>query len=697
MKKLVSLLLALIMVVSLVGCGGQDMNAALNGESETNEPATNNDTPADDQSADNQTPAEVDPASWVNADVEVYVTYNGEKFITFNESTPFTAPDGTTYKKGDLLPTWQYMNDKLNLNIVDKTPKSGSKEDLLLEQAAATQFEDANVFVGTPRMLSDYGVQGYFVPLNEHWDKLPNFKAFLDENPTVAASLTQADGNIYLTPYFDDIDQLERMFIMRIDWVQKLLDEDTDAYDTDRTIDTVYEPFYDYSNGKEIEMTDGSTQNFEIADNIIDIQNNLDTKNGATLVQSLKDYIDANYMNDKTGYTKRSELFTSSNAVYDADELIALMRAVKANPVYLTGENKDLTIYFPRRVKDDDKARMLATIWGVRGIDSRNGLYYLDSDDNVVDARDTDEFLTALDNLHKLYQEGLVLEDFDQAKGQTTDFRSINFQTNDGFLAYDYAASTVALHDLIPEDLQAQYGTVFEPVVSAAAPWFNDEFEHYAESNRSVKTKGGWGITTNTKDDQLDAALRLLDYPFTEDGLAVMSFGPKGLYWNDYTEIGGKQVPKLIDQFMVDRDTYANGNWSNFMRGFIGATFGIGHVKQTIALEQQVSNEHYKNGIDRILNSTTKLASLSTDVPPERRLMPTILPLNEDQIEASSINTYGQYYDEWQTRIIKYGFGTKIPNSSDSVPTKEQFKQDLVDKGIEIDQTIRNQAYHTIQ
>jgi len=675
MKRLISLILALSMIFTLAACANN---------------VTDTGTKNEDKKAEKTEGA---PAATEHADIEVYVTYNGEKFISYNESTPFTTPDGKVYKKGDLLPTWEYMGDALNLSIVDKTPKSGSKEDLLLKQAAATKFEDANMFVGSPRTLSDYGIQGYFIPLNEYFDKLPNFKAFLDANPTVTATLTQADGNIYFTPYFDDVNELERMFLMRLDWVKAILDEEAPGFDTQKKIETVYEAFYDYAGGKTIQVGEDNKQTFDIKENIIDIQNKLSVKDGANLAQALRDYIDENYMNDKTGYKNRSDLFISSSAAYDADELIALMRAVKANPVYLTGEDKDLTIFSQRRVKDVDKVRMLAVIWGIRGVDSRNEFYFLDKNGSLVDARMDDDYLTGLENMHKLYEEGLILQDFDQAKGQVSDFRKLNFQTNDGFITYDYAASTVALHDLIPAEDLEKYGTVFEPVVSAAAPWFSDEFEHYSEGNRSVKTKGGWGIASHTKGAKLDAALRLIDYPFSPEGLNVLSFGPKGLYWNELVDVNGKKVPKLIEQFKIDRDEYASGNWSNFMRGFVGATFGIGHLKQTIALETQVSNEHYANGLSRIAKSPTTLASLSTSVPPERRVVPTILPLNEDQVEALSVNTFKAYYLEWQTRIIKYGFGAKIPNSSEAVPTREAFVQALKDKGIELETRVMNQAY----
>lgn len=41
---------------------------------------------------------------------------------------------------------------------------------------------------------------GIFVPLDEYFDYMPNFKKWLDENPTMKASLTSPDGHIYYVP-----------------------------------------------------------------------------------------------------------------------------------------------------------------------------------------------------------------------------------------------------------------------------------------------------------------------------------------------------------------------------------------------------------------------------------------------------------------------------------------------------------------
>ena len=45
-----------------------------------------------------------------------------------------------------------------------------------------------------------YITSGMVEPLDEHFDVMPNFSAWLDANPTIKASLTASDGHIYYVP-----------------------------------------------------------------------------------------------------------------------------------------------------------------------------------------------------------------------------------------------------------------------------------------------------------------------------------------------------------------------------------------------------------------------------------------------------------------------------------------------------------------
>ena len=70
--------------------------------------------------------------------------------------------------------------------------------------------------------------------------------------------------------------------------------------------------------------------------NIVELQNALSVKNGETLTRTFIQYIKDNY-----DYASPSELFLGEKAAYDIDELVALMRCIKANPGYLTDGRAD--------------------------------------------------------------------------------------------------------------------------------------------------------------------------------------------------------------------------------------------------------------------------------------------------------------------------------------------------------------------
>ncbi len=57
---------------------------------------------------------------------------------------------------------------------------------------------------------------------------MPNFKAFLDANPIVRLSISDfTEGNtggaIYFSPYYEGVNDIRRLPLMRTDWAEKLL------------------------------------------------------------------------------------------------------------------------------------------------------------------------------------------------------------------------------------------------------------------------------------------------------------------------------------------------------------------------------------------------------------------------------------------------------------------------------------------
>ena len=94
-------------------------------------------------------------------------------------------------------------------------------------------LKSIDMFSGSASQLQEGGAQGKIVNIAEYLDDMPNFKAFLEANPIVRMSLTgSVDGSdagaIYGSPYFDGLNDIEKMPLMRADWVVKLLDGEGD-------------------------------------------------------------------------------------------------------------------------------------------------------------------------------------------------------------------------------------------------------------------------------------------------------------------------------------------------------------------------------------------------------------------------------------------------------------------------------------
>ncbi len=67
----------------------------------------------------------------------------------------------------------------------------------------------------------EYGPDGAFYAVSDFLDVMPNFSAYLDENPDVVASITAEDGKIYHIPYIQE-GEVARAYYIRTDWLENL-------------------------------------------------------------------------------------------------------------------------------------------------------------------------------------------------------------------------------------------------------------------------------------------------------------------------------------------------------------------------------------------------------------------------------------------------------------------------------------------
>lgn len=611
-------------------------------------------------------------------------TYSTEEHVTLNMavlynklrmvytdadgSTPFTAANGKTYNIGDFKPVWEELQTRLNCTFVDAAVASATATNDSFDELKLTNFEGVNMInAGTSRII-EYGLQGSFVDLSQHLDYMPNFKSFLESNPAIANQIKAGDGATYYAPYFDGYDDIEKTFIMRIDWVEKLLDGDGQTYDTAKEIGEIYYSNYmpESLSGSPIEVesvtADGTATQViakDYAKNIVLIQNELEVKNGETLTNALKQYIDDTYGDT---YAKRSDLFCGQDACWDADELVALLRCVVCNTEFLTGQADNQVVgIWPREYTTNRTQELIrfAQMWGVRGLEARSQWFYLDSNGELQDARLNADTMDGLEMLNQLYKEGLILQDFDQAEASGAangNHRDALCKANLGFMTYDYVQTTCAVNNY--EECKAYAGFNLAPVLNPVANWDGD-YMRFTESWRSVKTEG-WAITSATTELELERCLTLIDYLYSEAGNTLMSYGPEA--WIDGTiEYKGQTVPKLSDAAITELNTLAKGNYTNYYRMWLGGTFPVGYIKQqgmeyqTVAANGKVGLEKVENAIGLGVIKHVVFNDAAAEGNPDWMIIPTSFAL-DDQDNAL-------IKDECQTLSSNFNPGSKAENN----------------------------------
>ena len=677
--KITALTISAILAVTsmLSGCGGGGTTTGGNGGSNDNGGA-----PADTTAAAETTAATNGDAGTQKAETKEQPTetieateltyapgttlrmacgYNSDKtgmsFTADLAGEGITLADGVTYNSGDLKPTWQEVEKRLEIKIEDKYQGNNATNEYQYWDA---QLDQVDMLSGTATLLSENGQQGKLVNLAEHLDEMPNFKAYLEANPIVRLSITGAAagpnaGAIYFSPYFDGVDDIERMPLMRTDWVEKLLNGSGEftADKSNKTAAPVYTPFMPTSGSIEIDVVkaDGSAaetikKNYDAYGNIVDKMNAAGSIDGVAAVNMLREYIDKTY----DGYygENRADLFIGQNAAWDVDELVALLRCVVANPQTLNGTDSVQGLHSrednnnQRRV---DMFRFAGSLFGVRGLESRLDYLYVGTDGDLHDARNEAATYEALSKMHDMVTEGLISQAFVNAEEVKTEKY---LEDDSGFMHYDYNQTQTAYNATV---LDTANGEKYMAVMVPVSRW-NDGTEKYmrfTESWRSVKTDG-WAISVagvSGNNDKLNACLKLIDYAFSPDGQVLMSYGPDAFIKHDDAgnvvtfDFNGKQWPVVSDKSYEDLWTLQNGNYTNYARYYIGSTLSF--VKSQ-AFEYQCTHEVGKEGAGHI----SKAIALGTIKHPALAIadnswytsVPAVLP--QEVAEANAINELTQ-------------------------------------------------------
>ncbi len=655
-KSLLAMILAVAMAAALLsGCGPsiqyeQDSSSSQNSGSNTGG-GSSNDTGSSSSGGSLEYAA--------GTTLRMATGYNSTKTgISFDSETAgqgVTLADGVTYHTGELKPTWVEVQNRLNIVFEDKYQgNSASKEfDFWKERLG-----DVDMVSGTATKLTENGEAGNVVNIAEYLDQMPNFKAYLDANPIVRMSITgnTDTGAIYFSPYFDGVGDIERMPLMRTDWVEKLLNGEGEftASASKSLAAPAYQPYMPTSGSVSIDVVklDGSgvesiTKDYDKGGNIIDKMNAAGSLDGVAAVNMLRTYIDETY----DGYygTDRANLYIGQNAAWDADELVALLRCVVANPQTLNGTDSIQGLFSreddnnQRRV---DMFRFAGTLFGVRGLESRQDYLYIGSDGQMHDSRQEAATYEAMERMHAMVQEGLLSKAFVDMSSES----SATYLENDlGFMHYDYNQTQT-----IYNATKLQEGEKYMAVMVPVARWYdgsNDDgvYMRFTESWRSVKTDG-WGISktgVGSNTDKLNACLALIDFAYSEEGQILMSYGPDAFIKSGETfTFNGEKKPVIADATRDELWDKASGNYTNYARNYLGSTLSF---LKSQAFEYQCTHEVGQEGAGHISTAiglgTIKHPEMDMTSNPWYTIVPTVLPTTT--VENSTVSGYTELTDRF--------------------------------------------------
>ena len=586
-----------------------------------------------------------------------------------------TLADGKTYHTGDLKPTWVAVQDRLGMVFEDKYQGNSATNEL---KFWAEKFDQVDMVAGNATGLNEYGAAGQLVNIADYLDLMPNFRAYLEANPIVYLSITGTDANgdmgaIYFSPYFDGVSDIERMPLMRTDWVEKLLNGEGEftAAASGNLAAAVYEPYMPTSGKVAIDVVkkDGSavesiTKDYDKAGNIVAKMNAAGTISGVEAVNMLRKYIDEAY----NGYygTNRADLFIGQNAAWDADELVALLRCVVANAQTLNGTD---TVYGLFSREDDnnqrrvDMFRFAGTLFGVRGLESRQDYLYVGADGQLHDSRMEADTYEALARMNAMVKEGLISASFVNMSDEDTG----TLLANDlGFMHYDYN-QTQTVYNETKLNKDGDSGEKYMAVMVPVAHWFDGTeggvYMRFTESWRSVKTDG-WAISkAGVGDDQnkLYAALKLIDYAYSPEGQILMSYGPDEFIKKDADgnfvmfDFNGQKMPVIADDTYTELWEKASGNYTNYARQFLGSTLSF---MKSQAFEYQCTHVVGKEGAGYISNAialgTIKHPELAMTENPWYTIVPTVLPLTT--VENDQIKQYAELSNNFSTAKGKVNY-----------------------------------------
>lgn len=154
----------------------------------------------------------------------------GMKYTDSNK-LPGHSLMGKTWATGDLKPAWAELQSQLNVTFDDVwsyTKETGQSSANLNTAKTVLGLSNVDVFTASLTKANEEAVSnGTLLNLADYLDYMPNYKAFLESSPVIQMSLlATSEGDMYVAPYFDGNDDIEKFVVMRKDIVEDILIND---------------------------------------------------------------------------------------------------------------------------------------------------------------------------------------------------------------------------------------------------------------------------------------------------------------------------------------------------------------------------------------------------------------------------------------------------------------------------------------
>ncbi len=253
-----------------------------------------------------------------------------------------------------------------------------------------------------------------------------------------------------------------------------------------------------------------------------------------------------------------------------------------------------------------------AGIGGGTGAFAPHTINYFVEDGQVKCANAQEEWKDFLVIMHRWYEEGLLDPDFTTADDSSVRSRALNGETGVVYTAMSQLTNFVA--DAEKEGTGAKWVGFSYPRTEEGAPTTyiqtrSQTFQHYY----------GAMITTSSSEEELIAAIKFLNYGYSEEGMLYWNFGEEGISY-EVAEDGSLRFTELI--------TSDERGVAEAMKDYTGMyTIGVG-----IQMADMVKAKNNEASVEAVSVWTENTVAAQYMLPPYKRT-------EDEQVIYNDINT----------------------------------------------------------